>query len=92
MDLFAHDFLESAVDQALPLDRTLAFEPRRDNDSPKMAAAVPGANVPDVQVTLVHHLDVNRSEALALLCFDPGAAVGSIVHGADGNRLSGLRS
>jgi len=81
VDLVAHDFLESVVDQALPLDRALVFETGRDDDSPKMAAALPGANVPDVQVALVDHLDVDRRQTLAQRSFDPRTAIGSIGHG-----------
>ena len=83
MDLVAHDLLESAVDQTLSLDRALVFEPGRDDDGPKMAAALPGTYVPDVQVTLVDHLDVDRSQSLAQLGFDPRTAIGSVGHGIE---------
>ena len=83
MDLVAHDILESAVDQALPLDRALAFEPSRDDNGPKVATALSGANVPDMQVALVNHVDVDRSQTLAQLGFDPRTAIGRFGHGVE---------
>jgi hypothetical protein len=46
-----------------------------------MAATLPGSNVPDVQVALVDHLDVDRRQTLAQLGFDPRTAIRRIGHG-----------
>jgi hypothetical protein len=57
-----------------------------------MTAALSGAHVSDVQVALVDHFDVDCSETLAQLRFDPRAPVGSIGHGAGGSWLIDQRS
>ena len=65
MDLAPHYAFESVVYEALPLDGSLSFELHRDDDGPEMAAAVAGTRVPDMQMTLIDHFDVNRGETLA---------------------------
>ncbi len=65
MNLAPHRALESVVDEALPLDGSLALELHRNNDGPEMAAAVAGTHVPDMQMALVDHFDVNSAETLA---------------------------
>lgn len=65
MDLAPHRVIESVVDEALSLDGSLPLEPYRNDDGPEMAAAVAGTHVPDMQMTLVDHFDVNSAETLA---------------------------
>ena len=80
MNLAPHRALESVVDEALPLDGSLALELHRYDDGPEMAAAVAGARVPDMQMTLVDHFDVNCGESLAQLGFDTRTPIGGIRH------------
>ena len=65
MNLGPHRALESVVDEALPLDGRLALELHRNDDGPEMAASVAGTHVPNMQMTLVDHFDVNSGETLA---------------------------
>ena len=76
MNLAPHRALESIVDEALPLDRSLALEAQRNDDGPEMAAAVAGTRVPRMQMTLVDHFDVNRGESLAQCGFDARTPIG----------------
>ena len=62
MNLAPHRALESVVDEALPLDRSLALELHRNDDGPEMAAAIAGTRVPDMQMTLVDYFDVYSAE------------------------------
>ncbi len=65
MNLVSHCALESVIDETLPLDGSLALEPHRNDDGPEMAASVAGTHVPNMQMTLVDHFDVNSGETLA---------------------------
>ncbi len=80
MNLAPHRALESVVDEALPLDGSLALEPHRNDDGPKMAAAVAGTHVPDMQMALVDHLDVNSGKPLTQLSFDARTPIGRFRH------------
>ena len=80
MDLAPHRAIESVVDEALPLNGSLAFEPLRNDDGPEMAAAVAGTHVPDMQMTLVDHFDVNSGETLAQLGFNARTPIGRVGH------------
>jgi hypothetical protein len=65
VNLAPHRALESVIDQALPLDGSLAFELQRNDDGPEMATALASTRVPDMQMTLVDHFDVYSGEACA---------------------------
>ena len=80
MNFPPHHAIESVVDEALPLDGSLALEPHRNDDSPEMAAAVAGARVPDMQMTLIDHFDVNSGETLAQLGFNTRTPIGRFRH------------
>ncbi len=80
MNFPPHHAIESIVDEALPLDGSLALEPHRNDDGPEMAAAVAGTHVPDMQMTLVDHFDVNSGETLAQLGFNTRTTIGRIRH------------
>jgi len=75
-----HRALESVVDETLPLDGSLALELHRNDDGPEMAAAVAGTRVPDMQMTLVDHFDVNSGESLAQFGFDAREPIGRVRH------------
>jgi hypothetical protein len=76
VNLAPHRALESVVDEALPLDGSLALELHRNDDSPEMAAAVAGTRVPGMQVTLVDQFDVHSGESLAQRGFDARTPAG----------------
>ena len=76
MNLAPHRTFESVVDEALPLDGSLALELHRNDNGPEMAAAVAGTRVPAMQMTLVDHFDVHSGEPLAQLDFDSSAPIG----------------
>ena len=80
MNLATHRTLECVVDEALPLDGSLALELHRNDDGPEMAAAVAGTRVPDMQMTLVDHFDVNGGESLAQFGFDAREPIGRVRH------------
>jgi len=80
VNLASHRALESVVNEALPLNGSLALELHRNDDGPEMATAVAGTRVPGMQMTLVDHFDVNRGEALAQLGFDARTSIGRIGH------------
>ncbi len=80
MNLAPHRTLESVVDEALPLDESLALELHRNDDCPEMAATIASTRVPCVQMALVDHFDVNSGESLAQLGFDTRAPIGRIRH------------
>jgi hypothetical protein len=76
VNLAPHRALESVVDEALPLDGSLALELHRNDDGPEMSAAVAGTRVPAMQMALVDHFDVHSGEPLAQLDFDARAPIG----------------
>jgi hypothetical protein len=76
VNLAPHRALESVVDEALPLDGSLALELHRNNDGPEMPAAVAGTRVPAMQMALVDHFDVHGGEPLAQLDFDARTPIG----------------
>ena len=80
MNLAAHGALERFVDQALSVNRALAFEPNRDDDSPEVAPAISGANMPHVQVALVDDLDMNGSQAFTQFGFDTRSTIRRVGH------------
>ena len=65
MDFASHRALESVVDEALPLDRSLTLELQRNDDGSEMTAAVAHTRVSDMKMTLVDHFDVDCGESLA---------------------------
>jgi len=76
VNLAPHRALESVVDEALPLDGSLALELHRNNDSPEMATSIAGTRVPAMQMALVDHFDVHGGEPLAQLDFDARTPIG----------------
>ena len=76
MNLAPHGTLESVVDEALPLDGSLALELHRNDDGPEVAAAAAGTRVPAMQMALIDHFDVHGGEPLAQLDFDARAPIG----------------
>ncbi len=80
MNFPPHRAIESVVDEALPLDGSLALEPHRNDDGPEMAAAVAGAHMPNMQMTLVDHFDVNSGKTLAQLGFNARTPIRRIRH------------
>ena len=71
MNLAPHRALESVVDEALPLDGSLALELHRDDDGPEMAAAIASTCVPGMQMAFVDHFDMYSRESIAQRGFDP---------------------
>jgi len=80
VNLAPHRALERIVDEALPLDGSLALELHRNDDSSEVAATVAGAGVPDVQMALIDHFDVNRGEPRAQLVLDSRTPIGLLRH------------
>jgi hypothetical protein len=80
MNLAPHRTLERSIDEPLPLNGGFAIELHRDDDGPEMAATIAGPCVPGVQMTLIDHFDVDRSESLAQLGLDARTPIRGIRH------------